>query len=387
MYATHVQRMPPPITVGVVASDSANQPSSVTRLVKSERKRCPLLTTPPHCRNPPTERSVRRVKRGNRETNCPTEKISSLKKELKLFKWQFRQNGRRHRTKKKDSSRTMLSGLQRARRRPRGPYLQPPPTADPRVDDPRTDSLRRYLRPPSRAPRPARRRPTRCYLRTANPRVPFGPAYYLSSYLLPTRAPATGLQISDSDIEQRLKSIMTGAPPGPVGASGSKKLSFSEMKNMFFQFLAEQGYVIPEEAKQLLDDNSNSREPSPSPSVCSGKRSSSVMSSNESSEQSDVHSDDTIKGSDNESVNSFVVYNKKRRNPKRRAVRRHTEQTDNTSNTIPMETEQIAIASAIAKESSGSPINNSVASTSPKQVNNGASTNSTSPINNNIKTT
>ncbi|CAK1550030.1 unnamed protein product [Leptosia nina] len=25
-----------------------------------------------------------------RETNCPTEKISSLKKELKLFKWQFR---------------------------------------------------------------------------------------------------------------------------------------------------------------------------------------------------------------------------------------------------------------------------------------------------------
>ncbi|GBP49506.1 hypothetical protein EVAR_45482_1 [Eumeta japonica] len=26
-----------------------------------------------------------------RETNCPTEKISSLKKELKLFKWQFRQ--------------------------------------------------------------------------------------------------------------------------------------------------------------------------------------------------------------------------------------------------------------------------------------------------------
>ncbi|GBP03449.1 Probable RNA-directed DNA polymerase from transposon BS [Eumeta japonica] len=193
-----------------------------------------------------------------------------------------------------------------------------PHAADPRVVDPRADGRRRYLRPPSRAPRPARRRPTRCYLRTANPRVPFGPAYYLSSYLLPTRAPATGLQISDSDIEH-------------------------------------------------------------------GKRSSSVMSSNESSEQSDVHSDDTIKGSDNESVNSFVVYNKKRRNPKRRAVRRHTEQTDNTSNTIPMETEQIAIASAIAKESSGSPINNSVASTSPKQVNNGASTNSTSPINNNIK--
>ncbi|GBP67556.1 hypothetical protein EVAR_98609_1 [Eumeta japonica] len=240
----------------------------------------------------------------------------------------------------------------------RPPERAPPPTrvaatcgrrphaTDPRIADPRAAGRRRYLRPPSRVPRPARRRPTRCYLRTANPRVPFGPA------LLPEQLP-------DADPRSRYRT------------TDNRK-----------------GYVIPKEAKQLLEptnDNSNSREPSPSLSVCSGKRSSSVMSSNDSSEQSDVHSDDTIKGSDNESANSFVVYNKKKSNPKRRAVRRHAEQTDNTSNTIPMETEQIPVASAIAKESSGSPKNDSVAYTSPKQAINRASTNSASPINTNIK--
>ncbi|GBP87994.1 hypothetical protein EVAR_66205_1 [Eumeta japonica] len=156
----------------------------------------------------------------------------------------------------------------------------------PRVVDPSPICRRRYLWPfVPRALRPRRKTVALLLRALQNPRT-FGPAYYLSSYSVAIALPRQDYyRLSDSDIEQRLKSIMTGAPPGPVGASGSKKLSFSEMKNMFFQFLAEQGYVIPEEAKQLLDDNSNSREPSPSPSVCSGKRSSSVMSSNESSEQ------------------------------------------------------------------------------------------------------
>ncbi|GBP94779.1 hypothetical protein EVAR_60129_1 [Eumeta japonica] len=95
---------------------------------------------------------------------------------------------------------------------PRPPESAPAPTrvaatcgrrphaAVPRAADPRTGRAPPAARP---APRPARRPSRRLALLPALrvPRVPFGPACYLSSYLLPTRAPATGPQISDSDIE------------------------------------------------------------------------------------------------------------------------------------------------------------------------------------------
>ncbi|GBP43069.1 Nucleic-acid-binding protein from transposon X-element [Eumeta japonica] len=241
---------------------------------------------------------------------------------------------------------------------PRTPPTRAPPLPAAAARTPPTLASPTHVPPPAAAtcgPRSARR----------DPRVPFGPA------LLPAQLPAADPRSRYRAPAKWFRHRTNSASSGPVGASGSKKLSFKEMKNMFFRFVVEQGYVIPEEAKQLLEpinDNFHSREPSPSLSVCSGKRSSSAMSSNYSSEQSDDHSDDTIKGMDDETGNSFVVYNKKRRNPKRRAVRRHAEQTDITSNSIPMETEQIPVASAIARESSGSPKNtDSVASTSPKQ--------------------
>ncbi|GBP20983.1 hypothetical protein EVAR_9555_1 [Eumeta japonica] len=44
---------------------------------------------------------------------------------------------------------------------------------------------------------------------------------------------------------------MAGVSPGPVGARGSKNLSLEEMKKLFFHSLAEQGYLIPEEAEQF----------------------------------------------------------------------------------------------------------------------------------------
>ncbi|GBP67571.1 hypothetical protein EVAR_98625_1 [Eumeta japonica] len=165
---------------------------------------------------------------------------------------------------------------------------------------------------------------------------------------------------------------MAGAYPGPGEARSSKKLSLEEMKEMFFHFLAEQGYVIPKEANQLLNPvsvNSRSRESPPCPSASSGKRSSSALSSNDSSEQSDAPSDDTVKGSDDETSTSFVVYTKKKRNPKRRSVCRHAEHTNKATNSIQMETEPIPVASAIARESSGSPKTvASVTSTSSEQV-------------------
>ncbi|GBP72328.1 Nucleic-acid-binding protein from transposon X-element [Eumeta japonica] len=55
------------------------------------------------------------------------------------------------------------------------------------------------------------------------------------------------------------------------------------------------------QARSVVSIRSCSCESSPSPSVSSGKRSSSALSSNESSEQFDVHSDDTVKGSEDES--------------------------------------------------------------------------------------
>ncbi|GBP16760.1 hypothetical protein EVAR_13374_1 [Eumeta japonica] len=85
----------------------------------------------------------------------------------------------------------------------------------------------------------------------------------------------------------------------------------------------DQGYVILEEEDQFLNSNndrSRSRELSPSLSVNSGKRSSSAFSSDESSEQSDAQFDDTVKGSDEETEESFIkVVCKKNRSPPPRA--------------------------------------------------------------------
>ncbi|GBP98060.1 hypothetical protein EVAR_98496_1 [Eumeta japonica] len=65
MQLTCATDAPPIKCSGSGASDTVTNRHLVKLgLIKSERKRCPLLTTPPHCKNPPTiERSVRIVKR------------------------------------------------------------------------------------------------------------------------------------------------------------------------------------------------------------------------------------------------------------------------------------------------------------------------------------
>ncbi|GBP71489.1 Nucleic-acid-binding protein from transposon X-element [Eumeta japonica] len=91
---------------------------------------------------------------------------------------------------------------------------------------------------------------------------------------------------------------MIGVSPGLARARGPTKLSLEEMKKLFFQFLLNQGYAIPEEADEFLkgeNTTTRSREVSPSPSVSSWKRSSSALS-----DESSTLSDDTVKGSDDD---------------------------------------------------------------------------------------
>ncbi|GBP48106.1 hypothetical protein EVAR_74611_1 [Eumeta japonica] len=65
MYATHSATDAPPIKCsGSGASDSCQPSSCEARLNKvKERKRCPLLTTPPHCK----KSADHRKKRAHRE--------------------------------------------------------------------------------------------------------------------------------------------------------------------------------------------------------------------------------------------------------------------------------------------------------------------------------
>ncbi|GBP32236.1 hypothetical protein EVAR_27660_1 [Eumeta japonica] len=80
---------------------------------------------------------------------------------------------------------------------------------------------------------------------------------------------------------------MKGAPPGPTTGQGSKRLPLIELKSLFFIFLVQQGYAVPEEAEAIFSNNKAkvcSRDQSPSSSACSSKRSSSAISSDGTSE-------------------------------------------------------------------------------------------------------
>ncbi|GBP52973.1 hypothetical protein EVAR_97566_1 [Eumeta japonica] len=86
---------------------------------------------------------------------------------------------------------------------------------------------------------------------------------------------------------------------------------------------------IPEEVEQffyLINDRSCSCDFFPSLSVSSRKRLSSVLSSNELSEQFDAHSDDTVKGSEDKSMAPYIKMAKettKRESPKPPTPLRH----------------------------------------------------------------
>ncbi|GBP67584.1 hypothetical protein EVAR_98638_1 [Eumeta japonica] len=98
---------------------------------------------------------------------------------------------------------------------------------------------------------------------------------------------------------------MASVAPGPPAARRAarpRQLLLGEIKSLFIKFLEQQGYAVPQEADDLLDDvvSNNTRQnrsQSPSPSIASsGKRSSSAISSEEGSDQTDT----TIKGSDDD---------------------------------------------------------------------------------------
>ncbi|GBP86531.1 hypothetical protein EVAR_69051_1 [Eumeta japonica] len=97
---------------------------------------------------------------------------------------------------------------------------------------------------------------------------------------------------------------MASVAPDPLAAGGAARslqpLPIDELKSLFINFLEQHGYAVPQEANIILDDavhclSGSGRGPSPCPSVASnGKRSLSVISSDELSGHSDV----TVKGSD-----------------------------------------------------------------------------------------
>ncbi|GBP61469.1 hypothetical protein EVAR_34705_1 [Eumeta japonica] len=92
-----------------------------------------------------------------------------------------------------------------------------------------------------------------------------------------------------------------------------------------------QGYAVPEEAGAIFgtnQSNANNREPSPSPSVCSSKRSSNAVSSEESDK-----SDETIKGSGEktEDEREFIKVRWKLRKVARRQNPNKSDSTDLTN--------------------------------------------------------
>ncbi|GBP83405.1 hypothetical protein EVAR_63070_1 [Eumeta japonica] len=120
---------------------------------------------------------------------------------------------------------------------------------------------------------------------------------------------------------------LKGVPPGSLKGQGAKSLPLGELKLIFFNFLVSQRYAVPEEAEAIFgtnQSNANNREPSPSPSVCSSKRSSSAVSSEESDK-----SDETIKSSrgETEDEREFI---KVRRKPRKVARRQNPNRSDST---------------------------------------------------------
>ncbi|GBP62761.1 Nucleic-acid-binding protein from transposon X-element [Eumeta japonica] len=130
--------------------------------------------------------------------------------------------------------------------------------------------------------------------------------------------------------------------PGSPGTGGPKRtlksLPLGELKSLFFSFFESQGYGVPAEANSILNDvgsasSASSREQSPSSSVCSGKRTSRAISSDEGSEQSDT----TVKGSDEEEQEdlSFKVIQRKCKRVARRLRKSSNESRDSDMDTEP----------------------------------------------------
>ncbi|GBP26344.1 Nucleic-acid-binding protein from transposon X-element [Eumeta japonica] len=134
---------------------------------------------------------------------------------------------------------------------------------------------------------------------------------------------------------------MASVAPGPPAARGAarpRQLPLGEIKSLFIKFLEQQGYAVPQEADDLLDDvvsvnTRQNRSQSPCPSVASsGKRSSSAISSEEGSDQSDT----TIKGSD-EDGRPFLSSTSKRKLKK--VARRQRKNNGSRSSNSDMEVE------------------------------------------------
>ncbi|GBP87561.1 Nucleic-acid-binding protein from transposon X-element [Eumeta japonica] len=149
---------------------------------------------------------------------------------------------------------------------------------------------------------------------------------------------------------------MSSFAPGPAKAGGlqrpQKVIPMGKLKNLFIQFLEQQGYEVPAEIENVLDlaiSRVNSRDSSPRLSVCSsGKRSASAMSADDDSGSN--KSDNTIIGSDKEAADSFKVVERKSRKAARRLRK-----SSSDSNESPMDVVNNFKEPVIHNESSNFP--------------------------------
>ncbi|GBP41486.1 hypothetical protein EVAR_24404_1 [Eumeta japonica] len=179
---------------------------------------------------------------------------------------------------------------------------------------------------------------------------------------------------------------MSSFAPGPAKAGrlqrSQKALPMDELKNLFIQFLEQQGYEVPAEIENVLDlavSRVNSRDSSPCLSVCSsGNRSASAISADDDSDSN--KSDNTIIGSDKEAADSFKVVKRKSRK-----VARRLHKSNSDSNESPMEVVNNSREPMIHNESPASPAQSLTKTTivAPKQstagVKNNSSTNGSKP--------
>ncbi|GBP89610.1 hypothetical protein EVAR_57629_1 [Eumeta japonica] len=131
-----------------------------------------------------------------------------------------------------------------------------------------------------------------------------------------------------------------GETPGYKKSSELCSVTHCRARTIYHSFLESQGYTIPAEANNILNDvgsasSTSSRNQSSSPSVCRGKRTSRTISFDESSEQIDT----TVKGSDEEEQEdlSFKVIQRERKIVARRL--RKSSKSSNESRDSDMDTE------------------------------------------------
>ncbi|GBP30204.1 hypothetical protein EVAR_94512_1 [Eumeta japonica] len=141
---------------------------------------------------------------------------------------------------------------------------------------------------------------------------------------------------------------MMGSPPGPTTGQDSKRLPLEELKSLFFSFLVQQGYAVPEEAKDFFYNKPSmcSRDSLPYPSTCSSKRFSSALSFDEASEQSR----ETIKVSNQEVIETFQTIHRK----PCKSARRHKLTKTDTTDSFRMRLDNNPALSTIDTDSSAS---------------------------------